>query len=160
MAVIEGGTFGPGDSFPDGTIFIGCTFKSKCTFGDGCIFTDCNFIRGRRQPPSIIGSGASVQGGYVEWVVFGEATQLYQASIGDNVSYGADSKVDGSIVTATGGALSHTGDPVQGSTILSPDWCTDWRCKHPYVDVTITGISNAPVKVIDAGKEYTIPASG
>ena len=158
MAVIEGGTFGPGDSFPDGTIFIGCTFYSPCYFGEGCVFETCNLYEDG--PDHQIGAGATMTGGYVQDTVFGEAAQLYNTTVGEDVTFGADSKVDGSIVTATGGALSHTGDPVQGSTILSPDWCTDWRCKHPYVDVTITGISNAPVKVIDAGKEYTIPASG
>ena len=148
MAVIEGGTFGPGDSFPDGTIFIGCTFYSPCYFGEGCVFENCNLYEDG--PDHQIGAGATMTGGYVQDTVFGEAAQLYNTTVGEDVTFGADSKVDGSIVTAT----------VQGSTIPSPDWCTDWRCKHPYVDVTITGISNAPVKVIDAGKEYTIPASG
>ena len=159
MAVIEGGTFGPGDTFPDGTIFIGCTFYSTCTFGEGCVFENCNLYRRRRRIHQI-GAGATMTGGYVEYTTFGEAAQLYNTSVGGRVSFGADSKVDGSIITATGGALSHTGAPVQGSTTLSPDWCADWRCKSPYVNVTIAGISNAPVKVIDAGKEYTIPASG
>ena len=122
------------------------------------MFENCNLYEDG--PDHQIGAGATMTGGYVQDTVFGEAAQLYNTTVGEDVTFGADSKVDGSIVTATGGALSHTGDPVQGSTILSPDWCTDWRCKHPYVDVTITGISNAPVKVSDAGKEYTIPASG
>ena len=158
MAVIEGGTFGPGDSFQDGTIFIGCTFYSRCTFGEGCVFENCTLLEDG--PDHQIGAGATMTGGYVQDTVFGEAAQLYNTTVGEDVTFGADSKVNGSIVTAAGGPLSHTGDPVQGSTKLSPDWCTDWRCKHPYVDVTITGISNAPVKVIDAGKEYSIPSSG
>lgn len=160
MSVIEGGSYGPGASFPDGTVFIGCAFYSSCTFAQGCVFENCTFIKVDDTPQHRVGEGASMTGGYVEYTVFGAAAQLGSVSVGGEVSYGADSKVDGSIITETGEALSHSGGSAQGSTKLSPDWCTDWRCKPPYIDVTITGISNAPVKVIDAGTEYIIPASG
>ena len=159
MAVIEGGTYGPGDTFPDGTIFIGCTLKSPCVFGEGCIFTDCQVIRDER-PRHTIGAGASMAGGFVENTNFGEAAQLGGTSVGRRVSFSADSKVDGGIVTQTGAAISYEGNAAQGSTKLSPDWCTAWACKPPYANVTISGIVNAPVKVTDAGTVYEIPSSG
>ena len=159
MAVIEGGTYGPGDSFPDGTIFIGCTFYSPCYFGEGCLFENCNFYEDG--PDHQVGAGATMTGGYVQDTVFGEAAQLYNVSVGEDVTFGADSKQNGSIITQTGAALNYAGvNPAQGRTSFDPNWRCKWSCKSPYINVTITGVVNAPVKVTEAGTVYTIPSSG
>ena len=136
MAVIQGGSYGPWDSFPDGTVFIGCTFYSSCTFGDGCVFIDCNLVKKKKTPHSV-GNGASMSGGFVENTVFGDG--------------GTEQE---------GEAITRQGPPMQGSIMLEKGWCKSWTCRAPYIDANIIGTVNAPVKVTYAGTEYSFPASG
>ena len=105
MAVIQGGSYGPRDSFPDGTVFIGCTFYSSCTFGDGCVFIDCNLVKKKKTPHSV-GNGASMSGGFVENTVFGDGVQIGNTGIGDGVQIGN---------TGIGGNVSWGAGPEPGN---------------------------------------------
>lgn len=41
--VYKGGTFGPGQTFPEFCEFENCTFLAQCKFGVGCHFINCKF---------------------------------------------------------------------------------------------------------------------
>ena len=160
MAVIQGGSYGPWDSFPDGTVFIGCTFYSSCTFGDGCVFIDCNLVKKKKKTPHRVGNGASMSGGFVENTVFGDGVQIGNTGIGGNVSWGAGPEPGNGGTEQEGEAITQQGPPMQGSIMLEKDWCKSWTCRAPYIDANIIGTVNAPVKVTYAGTEYSFPASG
>lgn len=51
------GSFGPGGTFKDGTIFKGVSFTNFVKFGNGCIFEDCTFNYNMKNPYSTFGSG-------------------------------------------------------------------------------------------------------
>lgn len=159
MAVIQGGSYGPWDSFPDGTVFIGCTFYSSCTFGDGCVFIDCNLVKKKKTPHSV-GNGASMSGGFVENTVFGDGVQIGNTGIGGNLSRRAGPEPGNGGTEQEGEAITQQGPPMQGSIMLEKDWCKSWTCRAPYIDANIIGTVNAPVKVTYAGTEYSFPASG
>ena len=159
MAVIQGGSYGPWDSFPDGTVFIGCTFYSSCTFGDGCVFIDCNLVKKKKTPHSV-GNGASMSGGFVENTVFGDGVQIGNTGIGGNVRWGAGPEPGNGGTEQEGEAITQQVPPMQGSIMLEKDWCKSWTCRAPYIDANIIGTVNAPVKVTYAGTEYSFPASG
>ena len=156
MTVIQGGTYGPGDSFPDDTIFIGCTLKSACTFGKGCIFYNCNIVKSKKAKHSI-GDGAIVSGGYVEWANFGVGAILGGVAIGGKVTFNGEHKIDTPGVHV-GEATTYSGcGPVQGSTEFVVDWCETWRCRVPYIDASIVGRNTDDVTVTYCSTEYTLP---
>lgn len=41
----NGGSFGPGGSFPDRCLFQNCTIVADVTFGDHCDFVNCTFVK-------------------------------------------------------------------------------------------------------------------
>lgn len=43
--VYNGGTFGPGMSFPEHCYFENCTFYASCKFGEGSTFKNCRFVK-------------------------------------------------------------------------------------------------------------------
>lgn len=158
MAVIEGQTLGPGESFPDGTIFINCTIKSPCTFGNGCVFENCSLVRDYSSHS--VGEGAVMHGGFVEYTNFGDGAETQGTSIGAAVSFGAGSKQDGPALLQSGGAIDYESvNPGQGQITLDKNWRCDWSCKPPYINKNIIGNTNAPVIVVDAGITYTLPAT-
>lgn len=55
--VKDGGSYGPGGTFPNGTVFNGATLTNFIKFGNGCIFINCKFNYNNQQPYSQFGEG-------------------------------------------------------------------------------------------------------
>ena len=55
--VKKGGKFGPGGSFPNGSIFTGTSFTNFIKFGKGCIFVNCTFNYNKKNPYSTFDTG-------------------------------------------------------------------------------------------------------
>lgn len=92
MAVYEGGTFGPGWQGQDGDIYINATIYASSSFGERTLFVNPTFQRCcapyYNNPPSQVGKGSIVEGGYWDKVTFAQDTILKSGGGGEYTNNG------------------------------------------------------------------------
>lgn len=81
--IYEGGSFGPGGSFPDRCLFKNCTIIADVTFGDHCDFVNCTFVKCCPKPfsnVSRVGEHSRFFNSKLESVNIGPYAELYNTN--------------------------------------------------------------------------------
>lgn len=103
-----GGSFSPGATFGDGSIFEGCTFYAKTTFGDGCVFRNCKFMRCcppyYTNPWSTTGEGCVFENCSFDYIAIGPNATIHSST------FLACSVAGGAAIEAPGEALGQGGE--------------------------------------------------
>lgn len=88
MKQYNGGTFGPGMTFPDNVLFENCVFLAQCSFGERCLFVNCQFKKccpkPYSNPNSLVKQGSRLFNCSLEYVTIEKGSFLHECTNSGN----------------------------------------------------------------------------